>query len=162
MNGGPNPRVQRTRPASLRSPLTRHPLRAPGAVILLGASLIVACASRPPGTSGSVAGRAVDERGTRLPGVTVLLEPEAGSGTRVEVTTADGSYVFKKVSPGRYRLGAQFAGYLAPPQREITVSPSIVIVKELVMRVDPAAVNGVIGPPGDPQIDVVRRTPVPR
>ncbi|MEM1178560.1 MAG: TonB-dependent receptor [Acidobacteriota bacterium] len=59
--------------------------------------------------SGNLYGRAIDNSGERLPGVTVTL---AGPGaTQIQVTDASGEFRFLGLSPGNYQIEASLEGF---------------------------------------------------
>lgn len=93
-----------------------------GAVLLLAASLLGACASSPPAPTGSVRGVAVDDSGHGLPGITVTIQTPAGKVVDTAVTDADGSYFFPAVAPGQYQVVTYFTGFKALSPLAATVN----------------------------------------
>ncbi len=63
------------------------------------------------GTTARLRGRAADERGRVLPGVTVTLQPPGGLPPIVQVTDAQGVFNFLDVPPGDCTLNAELAGF---------------------------------------------------
>ncbi len=93
---------------------------------LLGLALLVvaaACASQGPGNVGSIRGRAVDENGNALPGITVTLQGLDGKAVETVTTGDGGAFTFPSIVVGQYRLLCEFAGYTTPKPLDVTVSP---------------------------------------
>ena len=63
------------------------------------------------GDTAKLRGRAADERGRVLPGVTVTLQPPGGLPPIVQVTDAQGVFSFLEVPPGAATLKAELAGF---------------------------------------------------
>jgi hypothetical protein len=80
-------------------------------VILALASATGAWAQTVSSTTGAINGKAADETGAALPGVTVTVVSESMQGTRTTVTGADGSYRVPAVPPGTYKLTFELAGF---------------------------------------------------
>jgi hypothetical protein len=80
-------------------------------VILALASATGASAQTVSSTTGAINGKAADETGAALPGVTVTVVSESMQGTRTTVTGADGSYRVPAVPPGTYKLTFELAGF---------------------------------------------------
>jgi len=96
--------------------------------------LPIGCASKAAVEVGSVRGRAVDEDGRGLPGITVTLQSEAGKAIQTVTTSEDGSYVFPAAPVGRYRVVTLFAGFVATKPLEVTVSPGgLALLQPLVL-----------------------------
>jgi hypothetical protein len=64
-----------------------------------------------PGSAAKLRGRAADERGRVLPGVTVTLQPAGGLPPIVQVTDAQGVFSFLDLPPGACTLKAELAGF---------------------------------------------------
>ena len=71
-------------------------------------------------TTGSLVGRATDEDGGALAGVTVEVKSRSLQGTKVAVTQADGSYRLTLLPPGSYSVSATLAGF-ARAEKMVTV-----------------------------------------
>ena len=63
----------------------------------------------PPGRPGSIAGVAVDQTGSPIPGVQVTAS--GGGQTRTAITDAEGRYVLTSLPPGPLRLRSQIVGF---------------------------------------------------
>ncbi len=83
--------------------------------------LSLCCASTASGPPGSLAGKAIDNNGNPLPGITVSLQTNAGKLVQTVVTGADGSYSFQDVPAGQYQVTTTFAGFTAPKPLNATV-----------------------------------------
>ena len=81
-------------------------------VVLLA---LVACTSNnvtpppPPVAAGTLQGVVVASDGSPLPGVTVTITGPAGK--RSEVTDADGTFEFRGVTPGSYKIVSDLVGF---------------------------------------------------
>jgi hypothetical protein len=102
------------------------------AVRLLAASL----AAAPLGaqTSGSIAGRVVDNSAAALPGATVEATSASLQGSRARVTGASGEYRFPALPPGEYRVRATLPGFRAV-EREARVSIDATATVNLTLEV---------------------------
>jgi hypothetical protein len=80
-------------------------------VILALASATGAWAQTVSSTTGAINGKASDETGAALPGVSVTAVSESLQGTRTAVTGADGSYRIPAVPPGTYKLTFELGGF---------------------------------------------------
>ena len=90
----------------------------PGALAL---GLALACASKPAGPTGTVAGIAVDRAGHGLPGITVTIQTSSGKVIDTVVTGADGSFLFPTVPPGQYQVLTLLRGWTTPSPQTATV-----------------------------------------
>jgi hypothetical protein len=61
--------------------------------------------------SGTLAGRATDEQGVSLPGVSVTTTSPALQGSRTAVTNANGNYTFPQLPPGEYAVKFDLSGF---------------------------------------------------
>lgn len=74
-------------------------------------------------TSGSIAGRVVDETGGVLPGATVTLLDERSGDTRSSVTSETGEFLFPALQPATYTLTIELDSF-APYQLNSLVLPA--------------------------------------
>jgi hypothetical protein len=74
-------------------------------------------------TTGVVEGRAVDESGAVLPGVTLTLRNTERNTVVTQTTTDHGDFKFLAVQVGSYELKAELAGFSAVTIANITVDP---------------------------------------
>jgi hypothetical protein len=64
-------------------------------------------ADKPPPPPARIEGTVTDEAGRRQPGLEVLLQDESGDAEFARTTTDDrGAFLFRDVTPGRYRIAA--------------------------------------------------------
>src|SRR5215213_7568178 len=73
------------------------------------------CAAAVPllaqqGTS-EIGGKALDDQGGVLPGVTVIITNEETGRTREITSGADGSYFASQLVPGRYKISARLPSF---------------------------------------------------
>lgn len=88
------------------------PLKACHACFLLLAILLPASPSAAQSTTyGQLVGVVKDAQGGVLPGVSVALSGEAVLGEPLSVTELDGSYLFRALLPGVYRLRFELIGF---------------------------------------------------
>ena len=69
--------------------------------------------------TGTIQGKAMDEQGGVLPGVTVTLTGRTGAQT--QVTDAQGAFRFIGLPPGNYDVRAELAGFKPKEQQNIDV-----------------------------------------
>src|SRR5256885_14277484 len=83
------------------------------AVVSLAGLVIVLLAgsATAQGQSSAVQGRVVDESGSALPGVTVVVTHQGSGVFRQVVSNADGSYFLTGIVPGPYRVTAVLTGF---------------------------------------------------
>jgi carboxypeptidase family protein len=79
-----------------------------GVLILVVALAAPVVAQR---TTGEIIGKAVDESGAIVPGVTVTLRGPAIQGAQTSVTSETGAYLFPLLPPGTYELEYQLSGF---------------------------------------------------
>ncbi|MGH9385617.1 MAG: TonB-dependent receptor domain-containing protein [Vicinamibacterales bacterium] len=80
-------------------------------VILALASASGAWAQTVSATTGAINGRASDETGAALPGVSVTAVSPAMQGSRTTVSGSDGTYRIPAVPPGTYKLTFELSGF---------------------------------------------------
>lgn len=95
-----------------------------GAVLVL----IVLCVAAPwvagqAVTTGVIEGRAVDDSGAVLPGVTLTLRNVDRNTSAVQVSGANGDFRFLAVQVGGYELRAELAGFGTVTVGNVTVDP---------------------------------------
>jgi hypothetical protein len=66
-------------------------------------------------------GRVVDATGGALPGATVTLT-DVRQNTETVATDATGTYVFRRLAPGRYTVGALFTGFAPYENTEVDIT----------------------------------------
>src|SRR4029434_6221781 len=82
-----------------------------GVILLTLASAPAAWAQTVSSTTGAINGKAADETGAALPGVTVTAVSESMQGSRTAVTGGDGTYRMPAIPPGTYKLTFEIAGF---------------------------------------------------
>ena len=97
-------------------------------LILLGSTTILAQ------TTGSLAGRAADESGGVLPGVSVEAKSSSLQGARVVLTDAQGRYRITLLPPGQYTVVFTLAGFQPESKAGITVGLGIETTLDAVLR----------------------------
>jgi hypothetical protein len=79
---------------------------------IVGTFLFVAAAPlRAQQGTSEIGGKAVDDQGAVLPGVTILITNEATGSVRDITTGADGSFFASQLVPGRYKISAKLASF---------------------------------------------------
>ena len=103
--------------------------------------------------TGVIAGKAVDEQGGVMPGVTVTLTGEKVIGQQVAITGEDGSYRFRGLEPGTYNLLFELPGFATFNREGIIIAGARTITVDATLRV--AGVAETITVTGEsPLIDV--------
>ncbi len=121
-----------------------------GKAHLLRRGLTVLCALAtligilaPPATAqsaaGTLVGRAVDESGAGLPGVTVTATNTGTGSSRLTVTGEDGSYRFAALAAGSYKVVVELSGFSTVNFEGVAIS--IASERRLEVTLKPAAVE---------------------
>ncbi len=126
-----------------------------------GLCLSLACASGRPGPVGSLTGRAVDDGGNALPGITVSLRSESGKVVQTVLTSADGSYSFQDVPAGRYEVITLFAGFSSPRPLDATVTPGTTTALQPLVLLPPDVTDDGRTRSESPPAVLVAPTPTP-
>ena len=84
--------------------------------------------------TGTISGKAIDQQGLAMPGVTVTVESPALQGTRTAVTSANGDYIFPFLPPGDYTVTFSLTGFntlkqspRVSPGQTVIVNPSLTV-----------------------------------
>ncbi len=120
------------------------------APLLLGAGLSLAQ------TTGSVEGRAVDESGGILPGVTVEARSPAMQGARTATTDGNGMYRLSVLPPGLYDVTFTLSGFAAEAKKGVSVALGKDTTLDVVMR--PAASASIVVSAEAPVVDTTSTT----
>jgi hypothetical protein len=76
------------------------------------------------GTNGSIEGRAVDDQGLALPGVTVTAQNTATGFSRSATTDANGVFRLPGLPVGQYNVKAEMNGFATRTQQNVVVNVS--------------------------------------
>jgi hypothetical protein len=111
--------------------------RKAGVAALLAALVLVLDPARTDAQSFSaqVAGRALDDSGAVLPGVTITATNEETGVQRSVVTADTGAYQLTGLEPGRYTITAELQGFAPVKQTALTLSVSQAVRLDLTMKV---------------------------
>jgi hypothetical protein len=107
-------------------------------------------------TTGSMSGRALDESGGVLPGVTVEARSPALQGVRTVVTDAAGGYRLTVLPPGTYQVIFTLAGFSSETKSEVTVGLGKDTILDAVLH--PAAKESVVVSAEAPVVDTTSTT----
>ena len=117
-------------------------VRVPGIrAIVVG---LIACAifitAAPPAraqsvTAGSIRGKAADETGAALPGVTVSVSSRALQSTRSDVTDIEGNYRLTDLPVGEYKMTFELAGFQQLVREGIELSANFVATINVTMKI---------------------------
>jgi hypothetical protein len=86
-------------------------------------------------TGGRILGRVADPTGAVLAGVKVTLVNDATGVERNEVTNSTGDYVFVEVTPGKYHVQFEQAGFKKNVQRDLNVDVNQVVTLNSTMQI---------------------------
>ncbi len=89
--------------------------------------------------AGTLVGRAVDESGAGLPGVTVTATNTETGSSRLTVTAENGSFRFTALAAGTYKVVVELAGFSTVNVEGVAVS--IASERDLSVTLKPAAVE---------------------
>ena len=117
-NRAPNPRLQRTRSAPLRSPLSRKPFGDGSGRVAFGPSLstaafiltLVACGRIVPPVPSTITVIAADAQGMVIPGIAVKLDAVGEPGHFEATTDAKGSATFAGLRAGEFQASGPSFG----------------------------------------------------
>jgi hypothetical protein len=102
---------------------------------------------------GEIVGKATDEQGAVLPGVTVTLSGPAVMGTQTAVTNTSGIYRFPGVASGTYTLAFELAGFSKLTREGIVVPVRTTITVDAQMKL--ASIQETVTVTGEsPVVDV--------
>jgi hypothetical protein len=102
----------------------------------LALTVVAAGASGQTGQNfGEIVGKAVDQQGAVLPGVTVALSGPAVMGTQAAVTNEHGMYRYPAVPPGSYKLTFTLAGFATVVRDGVNVPVRVTVTIDAEMKV---------------------------
>jgi hypothetical protein len=84
---------------------------------------------------GSVYGKAKDEHGAVVPGVSVSATSPTAPGVRTTTTGREGEYRFTDLPPGDYTIAAELAGFAKYVRAMVTVRTGLNIPLDLPMKI---------------------------
>ncbi len=119
---------------------------------VLASALLLASSLLTAQTTGSLVGRAADESGGVLPGVTVEAKSPALQGARVAVTDGAGRYRLTLLPPGTYSVVFTLSGFATESMGGVVVGLGKEATLDAVLR--PAAREQVLVTGEAPVIDV--------
>ena len=102
--------------------------------LVLGSLLLIGAAPLFAQTTGSLTGRALDESGGVLPGVTVEAKSPALQGARGAVTDGGGRYRLTLLPPGLYTIAFTLPGFAQETRSAITVGLGNESTLDVVLR----------------------------
>jgi outer membrane receptor protein involved in Fe transport len=100
------------------------------AVAILWATLAAA-----QGTTGSIAGRVIDESKAALPGVTVTITDVETGQSRTLTTDAQGRYRADALVPGKYAVTAELPGFRTAQYQDVALSVGQAAVLDIQMQI---------------------------
>jgi hypothetical protein len=107
-------------------------------LVRLGLVLSFLAAAAPAfGQQGTaeLVGKVTDIQGAVLPGVAIVITNEDTGVYREVVTGPNGSYTAPQLTPGRYRISAQLAGFRGLNRRGITLTVGVTTTLDLALEV---------------------------
>ncbi|MCU0291072.1 MAG: TonB-dependent receptor [Thermoanaerobaculaceae bacterium] len=78
-------------------------------IVLCALAIAIPALAQNP--TGTLTGRAADDKGEALPGVTVTVSSPNLQGTRTAVTSINGDYIFRFLPPGEYTVKFELQGF---------------------------------------------------
>jgi hypothetical protein len=104
--------------------------------LLLAALLVLVTAATAfaQQTTGTVAGRVLDEQKAAVPGATVTAKNDSTGFTRSEVSDAEGIYRITGLPVGSYTLSMEMSGF-QPQKRAVTVNVSETVTSDFEARI---------------------------
>ena len=84
--------------------------------------------------TGAITGKAVDEQGAPLPGVSLTLSGEKLMGTRSTASDTNGDFRFPALPPGTYSLKAELGGFGTVVQENIRLSTTATLSLSITLK----------------------------
>ncbi len=113
-------------------------------VVLFAAAIAFPVYSQVATKTGSIYGKAVDDKGAPLPGVTITLESNE-IPTQTATSGASGGFRFANLPPGSYSVNFSIEGFTEVRQEEVRVSTGSQVQLEITMKPSLAEEFTVIG-----------------
>jgi hypothetical protein len=85
-------------------------------------------------TTGTIAGRVLDEQKAAIPGATITAKSDSTGFTRTEVSDAEGLYRITGLPVGSYALSIEMSGF-QPQKRAVTVNVSETVSADFDVRI---------------------------
>lgn len=101
-------------------------------------ALVLACVPGLPASAaaqgnGVIAGTIRDGQGGVLPGVTLTLRNVESGAVRTAVSESNGTYRMPGLSPGRYQLSAELAGFATAAIADLTITIGLELQRDVTM-----------------------------
>jgi outer membrane receptor protein involved in Fe transport len=96
--------------------------------------LAAAAAAFAQQTTGTIAGRVLDEQKAAIPGATIIAKNDSTGFTRTEVSDAEGLYRITGLPVGTYTLSIEMSGF-QPQKRAVTVNVSETLTSDFDVRI---------------------------
>jgi len=107
---------------------------------------------------GKLTGTITSEDRAVMPGATVeISSPSQMGGTRTAITSANGTYVFLNVTPGRYTVTASMAGFKTSVRENIDITADTTVTLDVVLPVGAVSETVTVSAEG-PMVDVKSAT----
>lgn len=87
--------------------------------------------------SPSISGRVVDAAGNPIPGVAVTTTEECGGNPALEMTGSDGTYQFKRLADGTYRIDFEVQWYDVLRRNHVRVRANSTTVADATLALSP-------------------------
>ena len=102
--------------------------------------LVTAASAFAQQTTGTIAGRVLDEQKAAVPGATVTAKNDSTGFTRNEVSDAEGLYRITGLPVGSYTLTMEMSGF-QPQKRAVTVNVSETVTSDFEARIAQVSEN---------------------
>jgi Carboxypeptidase regulatory-like domain/TonB dependent receptor-like, beta-barrel len=107
---------------------------------------------------GKLTGTITSEDRAVMPGATVeISSPSQMGGTRTAITSANGTYLFLNVTPGRYTVTASMAGFKTSVRENIDIGADTTVTLDVVLPVGAVSETVTVSAEG-PMVDVKSAT----
>jgi hypothetical protein len=104
-------------------------------VIAIVATLAAAVPAAAQQTTGTIAGRVMDEQGAAIPGATVTARSAQTGFVRTEVSDAEGLYRLNALPVGSYDVVAELPGFTRMEQKGVVVNVAQTVSVDIQLRV---------------------------
>ena len=84
--------------------------------------------------TGAITGKAVDDQGSPLPGVTLTLTGTTLMGTRSQISDANGDFRFPALPPGVYNVRAELQGFATQLQENIRLTTTTTLALDFTLK----------------------------